>query len=55
MIPDYPLDYTFIADEVVVRATRAGKNAPLAFENISKEEIQNQNMGQDVAYISIGI
>ena len=41
----------FIADEVVVRATRAGNLTPMAYENMEKEEIAAQNMGQDMGYL----
>ncbi len=39
---------TFIADEVVVRATRVADNAPMAYTNVSREELQAQNLGQDL-------
>lgn len=41
----------FIADEVVVRATRAGNKTPMAYENMEKAEIEAQNMGQDMGYL----
>ncbi len=41
----------FIADEVVVMATRAGNLTPMAYENMEKEEIAAQNMGQDMGYL----
>ena len=41
----------FIADEVVVRATRAGNKTPMAYENMEQEEIEAQNMGQDMGYL----
>ena len=41
----------FIADEVVVRATRAGNKTPMAYENMEKEEIAARNMGQDMGYL----
>jgi iron complex outermembrane receptor protein len=41
----------FIADEVVVRATRAGNKVPMAYENMETEEIAAQNMGQDMGYL----
>jgi iron complex outermembrane recepter protein len=41
----------FIADEVVVTATRAGNKTPMAYENMEKEEIAAQNMGQDMGYL----
>ena len=41
----------FIADEVIVTATRAGNRTPMAYENMEKEEITAQNMGQDMGYL----
>ncbi len=34
--------------EVIVRATRAGVNTPVAFKNIKAEEIKSVNIGQDL-------
>ena len=42
---------SFIADEVVVRATRAGNKTPMAYKNMEKREITSQNMGQDMGYL----
>ena len=39
---------TFVADEVVVNATRANKNSAMAYTNVSKDDIQKQNLGQDI-------
>lgn len=39
---------TFVADEVVVNATRANANSAMAYSNISKDDIQKQNLGQDI-------
>ena len=39
---------TFVADEVVVNATRANANSAMAYTNISKDDIQKQNLGQDI-------
>lgn len=38
-------------EEVVVSATRATANTPVAFSNIKKEAIEKQNFGQDIPYI----
>ncbi len=38
----------FVADEVVVSATRVSEEIPLAFTNVSKAEIEKQNLGQDL-------
>jgi iron complex outermembrane receptor protein len=40
-----------VTGDVIVRATRAGENAPLAFTNISREMIREQNSGQDIPYV----
>jgi len=36
---------------VEVLATRANKNTPVAFTNISREELKKQNLGQDLPYL----
>ncbi|MCU0446627.1 MAG: TonB-dependent receptor [Microscillaceae bacterium] len=38
----------FIADEVVVRATRATDNTGMAFSNLEKKDLAKQNLGQDL-------
>ena len=40
-----------IADEVIVTAIRADKNTPVAYTNIGKNEIDQQNNGQDIPYL----
>lgn len=40
-----------LADEVIVRATRANGRTPLAFSNVSKSDIANQNRGQDLPFL----
>jgi len=42
---------TFRADEVVVTATRANERTGTTFTNVSKEEIQERNFGQDLPYL----
>ena len=42
---------TFNAEEVTVTATRAGKNSPTAFTNLSKKDLQKNNFGQDMPYL----
>ncbi len=37
-----------LEDEVIVHATRAGNNTPVAFQNIGKREIAAMNFGQDL-------
>jgi iron complex outermembrane recepter protein len=39
---------TFVADEVVVSATRANAKSAMAYSDISKEYLQKQNLGQDI-------
>ncbi|MCF8297224.1 MAG: TonB-dependent receptor [Saprospiraceae bacterium] len=39
---------TILEDEVIITATRAGEKTPTAFTNISKKEIQDINLGQDI-------
>ncbi|MDP5140760.1 MAG: TonB-dependent receptor plug domain-containing protein, partial [Spirosomaceae bacterium] len=38
-------------DEVIVRATRATNKTGMAFSNLSKKEIQKQNLGQDIPFL----
>lgn len=40
-----------LLEELVVKAIRVKKDAPIAFSNISKEEIANQNLGQDIPFL----
>lgn len=40
-----------ITDEVVVRATRATGKTPTTFTNVSRENIEEQNFGQDVPFL----
>jgi len=42
---------TIRTEEVLVVSTRAKKNAPTTFRNISKEEITRNNLGQDIPYL----
>lgn len=41
----------FLADEVVVRATRANEKSATTYKNVSKKEIQENNFGQDLPFI----
>jgi iron complex outermembrane recepter protein len=41
----------FMADEVVVSATRANQNSAMAYSSVSQEELQKQNLGQDLPYL----
>lgn len=42
---------SFVADEVVVSATRAAKNSATTYRNMGKEEIAKYNQGQDLPYL----
>ncbi|WP_398455234.1 TonB-dependent receptor [Sphingobacterium thalpophilum] len=42
---------TIRTEEVLVVSTRARKNAPTTFKNISKEDISRNNFGQDIPYL----
>lgn len=41
----------FLADEVIVNATRANDKSATTYKNISKAEIQENNFGQDLPFI----
>ena len=45
------LPNTYIADEVLVEATRVDESIPVTFSNLDQEEIQKRNLGQDVPYL----
>ncbi len=40
-----------MTDDVIIKATRAGEHAPLAYFNISREAIMKQNTGQDLPFL----
>ena len=42
---------TYESTEFVVEGTRADENTPMAVENISQEQIELRNVGQDIPYI----
>lgn len=42
---------SFIADAVIVKATRANENTGTAYTNIKREDIEKQNTGQDLPYM----
>ncbi len=42
---------TIISNEVFVKALRVDEASPMAYENISREEIERQNLGQDMPYM----
>jgi len=41
----------FLADEVVVRSTRANEKSATTYKNVTKAEIQENNFGQDLPFI----
>ncbi|HTF03003.1 MAG TPA: TonB-dependent receptor [Bacteroidia bacterium] len=41
----------YMKDEVVVSATRVDNNSGVAFTNVSKEQISQENFGQDLPYV----
>ena len=45
----------YLQDEVIVMATRAGKDAPLAYSEIKREELEEINMGKDMPYLLEGM
>lgn len=42
---------TILGEEVIVTATRAGSNTPVAFTDMDREEIKSRNFGQDVPFL----
>lgn len=42
---------TIMSNEVFVSALRVDEASPMAYENISREEIKDQNLGQDMPYM----
>lgn len=42
---------SFLAGEVIVNATRAGSNTPLAYTTLDREVISKQNAGQDIPFL----
>ena len=45
------IQQAFIADEVVVSATRASKNMATTFRDLKKAELEKNNVGQDLPYL----
>ena len=41
----------FMADEVIVSATRATEKTPTTYTNVNSEEIEENNLGQDLPYL----
>lgn len=42
---------SYIADEIVVSATRASKNTATTYRNLNKAELEKNNLGQDLPYL----
>ncbi len=42
---------TLAAEQVTITATRASKNSPTAFTNLSKKDIEKNNFGQDLPFL----
>lgn len=42
---------SLIADEILVRATRASENSATTFSNINKSQLQKNNLGQDLPFL----
>jgi iron complex outermembrane recepter protein len=42
---------SYLADEVIVSATRVHAKVPVAFTNVGREEIKNRDSGQDIPFI----
>ena len=40
-----------VTDDVIVRATRAGKNSATTYRNVGREELEKNNLGQDLPYL----
>jgi len=52
LVVDFPLaNGTLFTEEVTVSGTRAAKNAPTSFTNVSKKEIAKNNLGQDLPFL----
>ncbi len=45
------LSKSFMTEEVLVNATRAGEHTPMAYATVTKDEISKANIAQDVPYL----
>ncbi len=41
----------FLADEVIVSALRVGSRTPLTYVNVTRQELQTRNLGQDLPFL----
>ncbi|QQL51592.1 TonB-dependent receptor [Mucilaginibacter ginkgonis] len=48
---DFSLTTANVLDDVNIVATRASRNSPTAFTNLSRKDIQKNNLGQDLPYL----
>ena len=42
---------SLLADEILVRATRASENSASTYRNVSKKELEKNNLGQDLPFL----
>ncbi|MCF8388773.1 MAG: TonB-dependent receptor, partial [Bacteroidales bacterium] len=42
---------TIMTEEVIIRASRVGEKSPATYENVTKDEIEEVNFGQDMPYL----
>jgi iron complex outermembrane receptor protein len=42
---------SILAEETIISATRAGEKTPVAFQNLSDEEINRKNQGRDIPFL----
>ncbi len=42
---------TTLAEETIITGLRAGQDAPVAFQNLEKEDIEHQNKGRDIPFL----
>lgn len=47
----YLIESPLLMDEVIVSSTRVDNKSAMAYTNLSKEEISQQNLGQDLPYL----
>lgn len=45
------LENMIMSDEITIKATKAGNNTPIAFNNLSSENFPSQNPGKDIPFL----
>lgn len=45
------VESSYMTDKVIVTAVRAGERTPTTYTNVSSEEIENKNYGQDIPFL----